>query len=85
MAKKIVIDFDRNKVITYGAVKERHVNLAIARLRLMQMRPSFRDQVKKAVKCFFKAIKLTITRKPLPPIHVRVRVPLRLECKSHAK
>lgn len=80
MAKKIVIDFDNNKIITYGKIRERHVNLAIARLRLMQMEPSFRDKVKKVFKCLFKAIKLTISGEPEEPIHVEAHVPMLIEC-----
>lgn len=80
--KKIVINFERDSVTTFGRVTEHDINLAIARLRFRQTRPSFRDQVKKAFRCAWKALVLTIKKKPVPPHHIEVRLPLLMRCAS---
>ena len=82
MKKKIVIDFDKNKVTTVGRVSDRDINLAIARLRLGQTKPSKRDQFKKAIRCAWKAFVMTVSGEPTPPRYIEVRFPLRLECQD---
>ena len=82
--KKIVIDFDNNEVTTFGKINETHINLAIARLRLGQTKPSKRDQFKKAIRCAWKAFVMTVSGEPTPPQYIEVRFPLSLECKERA-
>jgi len=84
MPKKIVIDFKKNEVITYGRIRDSDVQLAIARLRLRlrQTRPSFRDKAKKAVKCAWKAFVMTVSGASEFPMHIIVKRPLLLECRK---
>lgn len=77
--KKIIINFERDSVTTVGRVTEHDINLAIARLRFKQTRPSFRDQVKKAFRCAWKALVLTIKKKPVPPRYIEVKMPVVME------
>lgn len=81
--KKIVINFKRNSVTTVGRVNERDINLAIARLRSRQTHPSLRDQAKKAIRCAWKALVLTIKRKPTTPRYIEVEMPVALEYYQH--
>ena len=84
MKKQIIVDFDKNRVTTVGRVSDRDFNLAIARLRLRQTKPSKRDRIKKAFRCLKKAIILTF-RKPHYPIHLQVRAPLAIVCTERDK
>ena len=84
MKKKIIIDFDKNRVTTVGRVSDRDINLAITRLRLRQTKPSRRDRIKKAFRCLKKAIIMSL-HKPHYPIHLQVRAPLAIICTERDK
>ena len=81
MKKKIIIDFDKNRVTTVGRVSDRDINLAIARLRLRQTKPSRRDRIKKAFRCLKKRSSCLCTN-PTTPSTCRSERRLRLYAPS---
>lgn len=82
MQKKIVFNFTTGKVTTYGAVEERHLDIAKAKLHFREVEPCRFDKLKRKVKKFFRCLTYALSSKE-PPKHIVLRRPIMFEGVVH--
>lgn len=82
MAKKIVVNFKTGKVKTYGNIEDRHLDLAIAKLRVRETQPSNRYRIRRKIRKFFKCAKYALSKNEPRYIAVTVERPILLESKA---
>ena len=79
MPKKIVVNFKTGEVKTYGKIETRHLDLAIAKLRVRETQPCTRNLISRKVKKFFKCVKYALSKEDNRYTSVTVNRPILIE------
>lgn len=82
MPKKIVVNFKTGEVKTYGKIEDRHINLAIAKLRFRETQPCKRDYLCRKVKKFFKCVKYALSKEENRYTTLTVQRPILIESET---
>ena len=82
MSKKIVVNFKTGEVKTYGKIEDRHINLAVAKLRFREIQPCTRNRISRKVKKFFKCLRYALSKNEPRYIAVTVKRPILIEPKT---
>ena len=81
MPKKIVVNFKTGEVKTYGKIETRHLDLAIAKLRVRETQPCTRNLISRKVKKFFKCLRYALSKNEPRYTAVTVKCPVLIEPK----